>query len=111
MPAFATVTAPVRTEAGGLPLTACKTGVTAISAVPAYNPSQKITPAPHDGTFSAFLTRPQTTRDVSCLLISAGFRASCDPGTLRPEFGRFAVEDLRSCYCVRLAGVKVIFLR
>ena len=36
--------------------------------------SQNTTLAPHDGTFSAFLTRQQTTRDISGLLIFSALR-------------------------------------
>ena len=60
--------------------------------------SKTTTPTPHDATFKAFLTHPDTARDFIELHVPAEFRAICDLSTLKLESGSFVEENLRGYY-------------
>lgn len=68
--------------------------------------SKKTTPVPHDATFKAFLTHPDTARDFIKLHVPAEFREICDLSTLKLESGSFVEEDLRAYYSDVLYSVK-----
>lgn len=68
--------------------------------------SNKTTPTPHDATFKAFLTHPDTARDFIELHVPAELRALCDLSTLKLESGSFVEEDLRAYYSDVLYSVK-----
>lgn len=57
---------------------------------------KKPTPVPHDATFKAFLTHPDTARDFIELHLPAELRAVCDLSTLKLESGSFVEESLRA---------------
>lgn len=68
--------------------------------------TKKTTPVPHDATFKAFLTHPDTARDFIELHVPAELRAVCDLSTLRLESGSFVEENLRAYYSDVLYSVK-----
>ncbi|WP_337024628.1 MULTISPECIES: Rpn family recombination-promoting nuclease/putative transposase [unclassified Pantoea] len=68
--------------------------------------SKTTTPTPHDATFKAFLTHPDTARDFIELHVPAEFRAICDLSTLKLESGSFVEENLRAYYSDVLYSVK-----
>lgn len=58
----------------------------------------KLTSAPHDAAFKAFLTHAATARDFIELHLSAELRTVCDLSTLKLESGSFVEESLRAYY-------------
>jgi recombination-promoting nuclease RpnB len=68
--------------------------------------SKTTTPTPHDATFKAFLTHPDTARDFIELHVPAEFRGICDLSTLKLESGSFVEENLRAYYSDVLYSVK-----
>ena len=68
--------------------------------------SKTTTPTPHDATFKAFLTHPDTARDFIELHVPAEFRAICDLSTLKLESGSFVEENLRAYYSEVLYSLK-----
>lgn len=65
-----------------------------------------MTPTPHDATFKAFLTHPETARDFLELHLPPTLLAVCNLNTLRLESGSFVEEDLRTYYSDVLYSLK-----
>lgn len=66
----------------------------------------KTTFTPHDATFKAFLTHPETARDFLELHLPPALLAVCNLDTLRLESGSFVEEDLRAYYSDVLYSLK-----
>lgn len=67
---------------------------------------KKTTTTPHDATFKAFLTHPDTARDFIELHLPTKLRAVCDLSTLKLESGSFVEENLRAYYSDVLYSLK-----
>ncbi|KQN54943.1 Rpn family recombination-promoting nuclease/putative transposase [Erwinia sp. Leaf53] len=67
---------------------------------------KKTTAIPHDATFKAFLTHPETAREFIELHLPAEYRAVCDLSSLKLESGSFVERSLHAFYSDVLYSLK-----
>ena len=68
--------------------------------------SKKNTSTPHDGLFKAFLTKPDTAKDMLETHLPAHLQTLCDLSTLKLESGSFLEDGLRPYYSDVLYSMK-----
>ena len=68
--------------------------------------SKKNTTTPHDGLFKAFLTTPDTAKDMLEIHLPTHLKTLCDLSTLKLESGSFLEDDLRPYYSDVLYSMK-----
>ena len=68
--------------------------------------NKKNTSTPHDGLFKAFLSKPDTAKDMLETHLPAHLQTLCDLSTLKLESGTFLEDDLRPYYSDVLYSMK-----